>query len=106
MKTGIDWAAKPEPWCWVGPALRADVEAIVAGIAPPWGSRVRIHDAAALELRDRRVKARLTQTELARRVGCSCSTISNIENGIGSASGSMWGRIDAELIRSENMDSR
>jgi len=26
----IDWAAKPEPWRSIGPAFRADCEAIVA----------------------------------------------------------------------------
>ncbi len=98
MKTEIDWALKPEPWCWIGPAFKADAEAIAEGRPPPWGTRRRVTDNAATELRARRIAARLTQTALAQRVGCSHSTISHAECGVGSISGSMWSRIDAVLV--------
>ncbi len=98
MKTGIDWALKAEPWCWIGPAFKADAEAIAQGLAPPWGGRKRVTDDAATELRARRIKAGLSQTALAQRVGCSHSTISHAEGGVGSLSGSMWSRIDAVLV--------
>ncbi len=98
MKTGIDWALKPEPWCWIGPAFKADAEAIANGYPPPWGGRKRVTDNAATELRARRIKAGFTQTALAQRVGCSHSTISHAEGGIGSLSGSMWSRIDEVLV--------
>lgn len=33
-ETGIDWAAKPEPWRWIGPQFRRDCERIAAGEYP------------------------------------------------------------------------
>ncbi len=97
MKTIIDWGAKTAPWCWIGPAFHADVEAIVSGKAPPWGGRNRIHDDAATRLRDNRIKAGLTQSALAQQSGVSRSTINCMENGIGSISGNTWGRVERAL---------
>ena len=70
-RTDIDWAAKSEPWCWIGPALRAEAERILAG--PP---------SFAPRLRAARKNHQLTQEALCRLVGCSERTIWAIENDV------------------------
>lgn len=36
-RTAIDWSQKPEPWCWIGPQFKREVDAICNGTPmPPW----------------------------------------------------------------------
>ena len=70
-RTDIDWAAKSEPWCWIGPALRAEAERILA--APP---------SFATRLRAARKNHQLTQVALGRLIGRDWEIINRIENDV------------------------
>lgn len=94
MTTDIDWSKKPAPQCWIGPSFRADCQRIMGQIhAPP----ARLPDHDGIEFQARLIRAKMSQSELARRVGLSTSTISHLVNGRGSVSAETWQRIDDVL---------
>lgn len=76
MKTAIDWATRPEPWCWIGPQFRAEIEGIAEGPK-------RMPGRADI-MRQRRLALGLTATELGIAAGyprnraanfvCRCET--------------------------------
>jgi hypothetical protein len=75
--TAIDWSQYPRPWNEIGPAFAREVAAIVNGAPLPFiTQRPTINAWAEL-----RVKAGLTQRQLAARAGCCVDTISRIERG-------------------------
>lgn len=99
MKAVIDWSKKPAPWCYLGPAFKAEVEAIAAGnpIQPFCAARWHKRDPSGRELARRRLAAGLTQRALADKAGLSASVIANLETGRTSMSALAWARIDAAL---------
>lgn len=72
----IDWATKPAPWCWIGPQLRAECEAIIADKRLPIARRTN----EGGKLRDRRIALGLTQSALASAAKISLQSIKNVEN--------------------------
>ena len=95
MRTAIDWAARPAPWCWIGPAFAAEVHAICGReIAPPAD---RLPDITGLDLRARMIKAKLSPLALSKRVGCGSSMIRGLLSGSNTASSDLWARIDGAL---------
>jgi transcriptional regulator with XRE-family HTH domain len=50
-----------------------------------------------MDLLSRRLRAKLSLAELARRAGCAASTLCNLEHGRTTASRDLWQRIDAAL---------
>lgn len=70
-RTDIDWAAKPAPWCSIGPAFRAEADRILAGPRR-----------FAARLRAARKDHRLTQEALGRLIGRDFRIIFRIENNL------------------------
>lgn len=95
MSTAIDWAAKPRPWCWIGPSFAAEVHAICGRVSAP--KPEKLPDLAGTELQARMLRAKIHASELARRAGCHRSTINGLIYGRISASHELWARINAVL---------
>lgn len=79
VDTGIDWSAKPAPWCWIGPEFRRECRAIAEGNDPD-GPRKKRPGRAELWRQDRQNRG-LTQAQLAGRLGVSVATVNRIECG-------------------------
>jgi transcriptional regulator with XRE-family HTH domain len=71
--TQIEWATAPKPWSCIGPRWTL----IAADLAA--GRTARLPVAALNRWRTARIRARLTQEQVARRVGCSVKMIYRIE---------------------------
>lgn len=75
MKTVIDWASKPEPWCWIGPQFKREVEAIIE-------QRLDLPvPTAPTALARRRHALGITQVELGALAGINSRRVSAIERG-------------------------
>lgn len=81
MSAGIDWSAKPMPWCYIGPQLIAEVEAIMADKPLPVVRRT----SEGGKLRDKRIGLEITRERLSAMSGLSTTTIKIVENDRGSA---------------------
>ena len=71
--TQIEWATAPKPWSCIGPRWTL----IAADLAA--GRTARLPVAALNRWRTAGIRARLTQEQVARRVGCSVKMIYRIE---------------------------
>lgn len=96
MKTAIDWSKKPAPWCYIGPAYAAEVHKIAGRDRAP---DMPLPDQSGIALYGRRVRAKLTQSELAHLADVSPTHINGIEQGKRNASPETWDRIDAALAK-------
>jgi len=96
VKTAIDWAAKPAPWCFIGPAFRDQVERILGRNAAPPGAhagyRRRPVQRAADQGENQPGGARAP-----RRM--RPHTISHLCSGTSTASAELWAKIDAVLSK-------
>lgn len=54
MKTAIDWSQKPEPWSWIGPQFKREVNAICTGSPMPTWPKPKEATAAEKGWRTRR----------------------------------------------------
>jgi len=95
MKTAIDWANKPAPWSWIGPAFAAEVQQICGREAAP--APEKMPDIVGIQLRAKMIRAKMNASILADRVGCSRATIAGLIAGTTSASPGLWHRIDEAL---------
>lgn len=95
MPTAIDWSKKPPPWNLIGPAFRAEVEAILGRrSAPP----AELPDFSGIQLQARLIRAKISQSDLARRVGCSNTHVWGLCNGTHRGlSRNLWTKIDRVL---------
>jgi len=85
----VDWRAKAEPWRSIGLRFRDELRAIMAGYVQPV---VTVEEHPGVRLRRIRKLQGLTFQALARRAGCSISTVRGIE--VGGFIGSRQKRLD------------